>query len=335
MKRILQLALSLGLFGLTTTAAMAGGTLYFGLSQEPPSLDTVLQPGTAARTVKLAIHRGLVNYGIDGKIVPELAESYDISPDAKEITFHLRQATFHDGSPVTATDVKASLDRILDPNGKAAFRGELSNISKIDVLDEKTVKLSMAKPSVAVIAFLALPESAIVPAAWLQKNASNPNASPIGAGPFQFVSWTRGREIVVKKFPGYYKKGIPDLDEVHYVFYSDENTRVNALKSGDVDIIEYVPYKDSADLEKGPNTELLKTSGPFMGLQFNTKFEPFSKPEVRQAIAYAVDRSSIINTAFNGLGQPIYGLPIPKGYMGYSDAEANYFKYDVQKPRNC
>jgi glutathione transport system substrate-binding protein len=70
-----------------------------------------------------------------------------------------------------------------------------------------------------------------------------------------------------------------------------------------------------------------------MGLQFNTKFEPFSKPEVRQAIAYAVDRSVIINTAFNGLGTPIYGLAIPKGYMGYSDDKTNYFSHDVEKAK--
>lgn len=108
---------------------------------------------------------------------------------------------------------------------------------------------------------------------------------------------------------------------------------MNALKSGDVDIIDYVPAKDAADLAKGPETELLRNTGPFMGVQFNTKFEPFSKPEVRQAIAYAVDRSTIINTAFNGLGSPIYGLAIPQGYMGYSDAKANYFSHDIEKAK--
>ncbi len=318
---------------LTSSVALAGGTLYFGLSGEPSTLDTIIQPGTAGRTVKLAIHRGLVNYGVDGKISPELAESYDISPDAKEYTFHLRKATFHDGSPVTAADVKASLARILDPQGKAAFRNELSIISNIETPDEKTVKLVLSKPSVALIDYLALPESVIVPAAWLQRNAGNPTASPIGAGPFKFVRWTRGREIVVEKYAGYYKAGKPELDEVHYVFYGDENTRVNALKSGDVDIIEYVPAKDAASLRQGPDTQLLSVNGPFMGLQFNTKFEPFSKPEVRQAIAYAVDRSVIINTAFNGLGAPIYGLPIPEGYMGYSASKANYFSHDIEKAK--
>ncbi|KGE00235.1 ABC transporter substrate-binding protein [Rhizobium sp. YS-1r] len=333
MKRILQMALAAGLLGLMTTTALAGGTLYFGLSAEPSTLDTIIQPGTAGRTVKLAMHRGLVNYGIDGKISPELAENYEISPDAKEYTFHLRDAKFHDGSPVTAADVKASLERILDPKGKGAFRNELSIISGIDTPDVKTVKLKLSQPSVSLMGYLALPESVIVPAAWLAKNADNATASPIGAGPFQFVNWTRGREIVVKKFPGYYKQGKPDLDEVHYVFYGDENTRVNALKSGDVDIIEYVPAKDATALEKGPDTELLTMNGPFMGLQFNTKFEPFSKPEVRQAIAYAVDRSVIINTAFNGLGTPIYGIAIPEGYMGYSAEKANYFSHDIDKAK--
>lgn len=333
MQRFLRLALASSFLGLTATAVLADGTLYFGLSGEPSTLDTVVQPGTSGRTVKLAIHRGLVNYGIDGKISPELAESYDVSPDAKEFTFHLRAAKFHDGSDVTAADVKASLEHMLDPAGKAAFRNELSIISKIETPDQKTVKLTLSKPSVALVDYLALPESVIVPAAWLAKNANNPTATPIGAGPFKFATWTRGREIVVEKFDGYYKQGKPDLDEVHYVFYSDENTRVNALKSGDVDIIDYVPAKDAADLEKGPETQLLRNTGPFMGLQFNTKFEPFSKPEVRQAIAYAVDRSAIINTAFNGLGSPIYGIAIPKGYMGYSDAKANYFKHDVAKAK--
>lgn len=202
-----------------------------------------------------------------------------------------------------------------------------------EVPDEKTVKLTLSSPSVALIDYLALPESVIVPAAWLAKNADNLTASPVGAGPFKFAGWTRGREIVVKKYDGYYKPGKPDLDEVHYVFYSDENTRVNALKSGDVDIIDYVPAKDAADLEKESDTELLRNTGPFMGLQFNTKFEPFSKPEVRQAVAYAVDRSVIINTAFNGLGSPIYGIAIPKGYMGYSEAKANYFSHDIEKAK--
>jgi len=333
MKIVRKLGLATGLLALMSTTALAEGSLWFGLSAEPPTLDTVVQPGTAARTVKLAIHRGLVNYGIDGKISPELAESYEISPDAQTYTFHLRDAKFHDGTPVTAADVKATFEHILDPNGKAAFRNELSIIDTIETPDDNTVILKLRSPSVALIGYLALPESVIVPAAWLAANADNPTATPIGAGPFQFASWTRGQEIVLEKFDGYYKEGKPALDDVHFVFYGDENTRVNALKSGDVDIIDYVPAKDAESLKAGPGTQLLSTYGPFMGLQFNTQFEPFSKPEVRQAIAYAVDRDAIINTAFNGIGAPIWGIAIPEGYMGYSEAKKDYFTHDIAKAK--
>lgn len=332
MKIIRKLGLAAGLLALMSSTALAEGSLWFGLSAEPPTLDTVVQPGTAARTVKLAIHRGLVNYGIDGKISPELAESYEISPDAMTYTFHLRDAKFHDETPVTAADVKASFEHILDPNGKAAFRNELSIIDAIETPDDKTVVLKLKSPSVALIGYLALPESVIVPAAWLEANKDNPTATPIGAGPFKFSEWTRGQEIVVEKFDDYYKPGKPSLDDVHFVFYGDENTRVNALKSGDVDIIDYVPAKNAESLKTG-GTELLSTYGPFMGLQFNTHFEPFSKPEVRQAIAYAVDRSAIINTAFNGIGAPIWGIAIPEGYMGYSEAKKDYFSHDVEKAK--
>lgn len=332
MKIIRKLGLATGLLALTATTALAEGSLWFGLSAEPPTLDTVVQPGTAARTVKLALHRGLVNYGIDGKISPELAESYEISPDAQTYTFHLRDAKFHDETPVTAADVKATFEHILDPTGKAAFRNELSIIETIDTPDDKTVVLHLKSPSVALIGYLALPESVIVPAAWLEANKDNPTAEPVGAGPFKFSEWTRGQEIVLEKFDDYYKEGKPALDELHFAFYGDENTRVNALKSGDVDIIDYVPAKDAESLKTG-GTQLLSTYGPFMGLQFNTRFEPFSKPEVRQAIAYAVDRSAIINTAFNGIGAPIWGIAIPEGYMGYSEAKKDYFSHDVEKAK--
>lgn len=332
MKIIRKLGLATGLLALTATTALAEGSLWFGLSAEPPTLDTVVQPGTAARTVKLALHRGLVNYGIDGKVSPELAESYEISPDAQTYTFHLRDAKFHDETPVTAADVKATFEHILDPNGKAAFRNELSIIETIDTPDDKTVVLHLKSPSVALIGYLALPESVIVPAAWLEANKDNPTAEPVGAGPFKFSEWTRGQEIVLEKFDDYYKEGKPELDELHFAFYGDENTRVNALKSGDVDIIDYVPAKDAESLKTG-GTQLLSTYGPFMGLQFNTHFEPFSKPEVRQAIAYAVDRSAIINTAFNGIGAPIWGIAIPEGYMGYSEAKKDHFSHDVEKAK--
>ncbi|WP_201841439.1 ABC transporter substrate-binding protein [Microvirga zambiensis] len=313
--------------------AADGGTLYFGLSGEPSTLDSTINAGTPARTIRLAIHRGLVNYGPDGKLSQELAQSYDVSPDALTYTFKLRDAKFHDGSPVTAQDVKASIERITAADSKATYRNELGVIKSIETPDAKTVKVTLSKPFVPLIHYLALPESAIVPAAWIKDHGKDPNATPIGAGPFKFSAWERGRELTVEKFDGYYKKGKPHLEDVHYVFYADENTRVNALKSSDVDIIDYVPWKDASSIEADSNLKLASTSGPFMMLQFNTKFEPFSKPEVRQAVSYAIDRAAVINTAFNGRGAPLFGVAIPEGYMGYSKEKADFFKHDVSKAK--
>jgi glutathione transport system substrate-binding protein len=147
------------------------------------------------------------------------------------------------------------------------------------------------------------------------------------------VNWARGQEIVLRKYPGYYKPGKPALDEIHFAFTADDDTRVNALRSGDVDIIEYVPWKDIPTLKANPNIRIVSTVGPFMMLQLNTHFAPFSHPEVRQAISYAINRSVIIDTAFNGVGTPIYGLAIPKGYLGYDPANDNYFSYDPAKAK--
>lgn len=314
--------------------AAEGGTVYYGLNSEPPSLNTIVNAGTASRTVRLAIHRGLFNYAADGSISNELAENYEISPDARTYTFHLRDAKFHDGSPVTANDVKATLEWITLDGGKATYRTELSNIGSIDTPDEKTVVIVVKEPFIPFLHYLALPESAILPAAWIKANYGDPNAVPdIGAGPFKLVNWERGREIVVEKFPEYYKEGLPHLDSVHYQFFSNEDTRTNALKSGEADLVDYMPWKDMASIDASSDLHTQCTTGPFMALQFNTSVEPFSKPEVRQAIAYAIDRQAVINAGFEGVGTPIFGLPIPEGYLGYSDEMANYFSYDPEKAK--
>ena len=336
MKRIIYVFLLSLTLGLTCggTAHAAGKTLYFGLSGEPSTMDPFIMTGTTFRTVKLTIFRGLVNYGVDGKLSPELAQSYDISPDGKVITFHLRDAKFHDGSAVTANDVKATFDHITAPDSTASFRGHFEVLDHIDVIDPKTVRFTLKQPSVSFIHYVALPEAVIVPAAWLAAHKHDAGtATPIGAGPFRFVRWTRGRELVVKKFDGYYKKDKPYVDEIVFNFYSDENTRVNAVKSGDVDIIDYVPARSLAELQKGPDVKVQSTLGPFMELVFNMHVKPLANPDVRRAIALAVDRDAIVKTALDGVGTPIWGVAIPRGYVGYSEAKQHFYELDIPRAK--
>ncbi|OLS35417.1 ABC transporter substrate-binding protein [Bacillus sp. MRMR6] len=311
----------------------SGGSLTFGLAAEPTTMDPYMQNGTHGRTVKLAIFRGLYNYNEKGELEAELAESYTSNDDLTAYTFTLRDAKFHNGDPVTAEDIKYTFDRIINPDSKATFKTELSIIDNIVVEGDKTVTFNLKEPSAPFVHFTALPESVIVSKSYTEANIDDIATKPMGAGPFKFASWTQGSKIIVEKFEDYYKEGQPYLDKIEFQFYSEENTRVNALRAGDVDLIETVPWKDAESIGKTDNLKLASANGPFMALQFNTDFEPFSKPEVRKAIAYGIDRNAILNTAFSGRGKPIYGMATLEGYMGYDEKYTKYFEHDVKKAK--
>jgi len=311
----------------------SGGSLTFGLAAEPTTMDPYIQNGTHGRTVKLAIFRGLYNYNEKGELEAELAESYTANDDLTSYTFKLRDAKFHNGDPVTAEDVKYTFERILDPESGATFKTELSIIDSIEVDGDKTITFNLSEPSAPFVHYTALPESVIVSKSYTEANIDDIATKPMGAGPFKLVSWTQGSNIIVEKFEDYYKEGQPYLDEIEFQFYTEENTRVNALRAGDVDLVETVPWKDTESIGNTDNLKLESANGPFMALQFNTDFEPFSKPEVRQAIAYAIDRNAIINTAFSGRGEPIYGMATLEGYMGYDEKFTTYFEHNIEKAK--
>jgi len=304
-----------------------------GLSNEPAKFDPHVTTGTAGRTVQLLVYRGLYNYGKEGKLVPELAESYQVGEDRKTYTFKLRQATFHNGDPVTAEDVKFSIERILDEKTGATFRSLLSIVEKVEAVDPTTVRITLKAPAAPFIHYLALPEMAIVSKKWVTEKGADFAASPMGAGPYTFKEWKKGQSITLEAFKGFYKPGLPKTPTIRYTFLADENARVTALRGGDVDLIEYVPWKDIGSIEGDSALQLLSTKGPFMGLIFNTAVKPFSDPRVRQAIAYTIDRQAIIDTAFNGRGYPIFGLAMPESSLAYDPKFDNYFKVDLDKAK--
>lgn len=310
-----------------------GGDITFGLAEEPDTLEAYMQNGTHGRTVKLALARGLYNYNEDGELQPELAEDYEVNEDATSYTFHLRDASFHNGDPVTAEDVKYTFERILADDSTATFKSELSMIDEIVVEDDTTITFHLSEPSAPFVHYTAIPESVIVSKSWTEENSDQLDTDFMGAGPFKLVEWQQGSHITVEKFDDYYKENKPQLDEITFEFYTEENTRVNALRSGEVDIVETVPWKDVESLEQLDTVKLDSKNGPFMKLQFNTDVEPFDDPDVRKAIAYGIDREAILNTAFSGRGTPIYGMAILDGYLGYDDRFTDYYEHDPEKAK--
>lgn len=302
--------------------------LIFGLSSYPPNLFPWANAGTAAATAKLAMHRGLLGFDPQGKLRGELAESWERDPKDGAWVFHLRQAKFHNGNPVTAADVAYTFDQVGGATSTAYLRTEMQNIARLETPDPRTVRIHTKQPDVVLPLLMAsnyLPICA--------KGSADHHGLGVGAGPFIPVSHERGVAVEFKAFPDYYRPGLPKLKALRMAAYQDENLRVAALQSGDVDLIEYVPWQSMGTIEKDPKLELQTTDGPFMYLTFNGKVHPFGDARVRLAIAHAIRREDIVKAAFFGRGSPLEGVPIPKGSPFYDDKLAHGWTYDPAKAK--
>jgi glutathione transport system substrate-binding protein len=328
-------------FGVMPQSALAADAtqkaeeLVVGISSDPATLEPMIQSGQAIRLIKMCLYRGLVAYQADGTIGMEVADSYTVADDNKTYTFKIKEnAKFHDGSSITAEDVKFSMERILDETVGATFRIDFSSVlDYCEVVDEKTVKIILKEPSAPFLDYLTLPESVIVSKTWCESHGNDLNSNPMGSGPYVFDSWDKGREIVVKAFDGFYKPGKPESPVIRFVVAPDDTTRVNALRTGEVDLIDYVPAIEVIAMSGDPNFTVDISEAPFMCLQVNCTDGPLAKPEVRQAIAYAVDRKGVIDAAFMGRGTEIFGFPSRVGQNGYDGKYDNYFSFDPEKAK--
>ncbi|MHB8644726.1 MAG: ABC transporter substrate-binding protein [Thermomicrobiales bacterium] len=311
-----------------------GGTLTYGLSADPPNLDPQVSKGAAAQTVKELVYNNLLRYWRGGKIQPDLAESYEMV-DPQTFRFKLRSGvTWHDGSPFTADDVKFSYERILDAKTGADRRTALNTIDKVVVDDPLTVRFMLKQPDGAFIYNVALPAAAIVSKKFVE-GGGNLDKTMMGTGPYKFDSREPGVKLTLVKNPSYFRSGLPYLDKVVFVPYPDDNTRVNAMKGGTVNIIDYVPWKDMDFFVKSSDMQLVSASeSAFMCLIYNTKQKPFDDPKVRRAFGYAIDRQNIVDTVFFGRGSTITGGLLPSNSLAYDASLKNTYTYDPDKAKS-
>lgn len=303
----------------------AAKTLRYGLSSYPPNLRPWESTGSAAGTVKMMLHRGLVGYDAAGKLAPELAESW--KADETSYTFVLRAgAKFHNGDPVTSADVKHSLEAITAANSTAYLRADLGIVASIETPDARTIRLVLKHPSATLPYILAGYNGAIV------STKSTPD-NIIGAGPYTLGALERGTRVRVERFDGFYKKDRPRMAAIDFIAYADENLRVAALQSGDVDIIEYVPAASMDTIESNKALALQGTSGPFMDLLFNVTKPPFNDPRVRQALGFAVNSEDIVKAAFNGKGAPLYQMPVPEGTLFSKPVDGGHWSFNPERAK--
>jgi len=346
-------------------AARTPGVLRFGLSAYPPTLAPWANAGTAAGTVQALMNRGLVGYAPDGSLQPEMAESWAAEGEATWV-FRLREATWHNGEPVTSEQIKWNFEQVAGEKSAAYLRVQCQEIAKIETPDARTVKLVMKAPNATVPLMLA---TYFMPMIYPDSNAGG--AQAVGAGPFVLKNAERGVGLELEAHAKYYKPGLPKLKAIRLTAYADENLRVAALQAGDVDLIEYVPWQSMAAIEADPRLVLQTTEGPYMFLMFNGKAGPMADKRVRQAIAHAIRRDEVVKAqyrsvrrfprssdstpqaayplplvhltalterywvkaAFFGRGAPLEGLPLAKGSPYFDEARSHAQAYDPAKSR--
>ncbi|MBW7885660.1 MAG: hypothetical protein H3C34_24135, partial [Caldilineaceae bacterium] len=312
-----------------------GGILTYGLVGDPPSLDPHIQKGAADATVKNMVYSRLITWDRSMHLAPELAESWTVVDDTT-IQFKLREGVkFHNGAELTADDVVFSFQRIQDPDLGASAAGSFVGMT-FEALDPYTVQVKLEAPNAAIFQNMARTDALIVSKEWVEGGA-DVNQEMMGTGPFKYVGREPNVSFEVERFDDYFRAPLPYLDGIKFVPYSDETAKSTAIRTGEIDFIDYVPWIDMDEIERLANEGQLKfysdKEALFMTLYMNGSEPPFNNKLVRQAVSWAIDREAVGLSIFFGRGKPMTGSFIPESFLGYDPSLDGTYGYDPEKAK--
>lgn len=304
--------------------------IVVGLVLEPPHLDpTAGAAGAIDEVVYANVFEGLTRFGPDGEILPALASDWEISEDGLTYTFHLQEGvTFHDGQPLTAQDVVFSFTRAMAADSVNAQKNLFASIAEVEAADDLTAVVRLEQPNGSLLFNLAWGDAAIVSEATAETNTSN----PVGTGPFRFVRWMQGDSIVLERNADYW--GEPaKLERATFRFIDDPSAAFAAMMAEDVDTFPIYPSPETLPLlDADPRFVAVigSTEGETL-LAMNNRRAPLDDILVRQAIAHAIDRQTIIDGAMFGYGVPI-GTHFAPHHPAYVDL-TELSNYDPERSR--
>jgi peptide/nickel transport system substrate-binding protein len=287
---------------------------------------------------------GGVPYYDRDKFKPELAE--DMNVGDMSVTFRLKKkAKFHDGAPVSAKDVKWSLDRAVSVGGFPTFQmsaGSLTKPEQFVVVDDNTVRVDFAKKDRLTIPDLAVIVPCVVNSELVKKNASEKDPwgleytkqQTAGSGAYKVAKWTAGTEVIMERNDEWVGGPMPKIKRVIWRMVPQAGNRRALLERGDADISYELPYKDFQELKAAGKLDIV--SLPFSnGIQYigmNVTRPPFDNPKVRQAVAYAMPYQKIMDAVLFGLANPMFGAPASKATEVAWPQPTKYFT-DVTKAK--
>jgi oligopeptide transport system substrate-binding protein len=316
---------------------------------EPPTLDPALTQDATSATYIEEIFSGLVTLNQDLEVVPDIADSWELSDDGTTYTFYLRDdVKFHDGKPVTAQDFKYSIERACDPatgsvvadtylgdivGAQAKLRGQADEVSGVVVVDDHTLEITIDSPKAYFLAKLTYPTAFVVD----QENVEGPvqpwTDKPNGTGPFRLAEYELGLRIVLERNEAYYGTLKPALERVNFVLAG--GSAMTMYETGELDAVPV----DLTDIERvldpsNPLNKELSITVPTLSIYyigFNVQKPPFDDQKVRQAFNYAIDKDKYVEVVWKKMQIKAEGI-LPPGMPGYNENLQGY-PYDPEKAR--
>ncbi|MBM7573461.1 glutathione ABC transporter substrate-binding protein [Aquibacillus albus] len=281
-----------------------------------------------SNAVQSAMLEGLLTEE-DGKVVPLLAESFEVNDDATEFTFKLREdVTFHDGAPFNAEAVKINFDRIRNPdNSLRLYSRGFSGIVEIEVIDEFNIKVILESPNSSMLTKF-VSASMISPQVIEDGDVTK---NPVGTGPYKFTEWVQGDHLTIELFEDYWNEDSATVKKITYMPVPENGSRVAMLKTGEADFIFPVPTQNIEELENDESIVVENSQSTIANyISLNTMKEPFDDVRVRQALNYAIDIDAFINVVMGGLASPL-DSNIPNTIRNYQ--QQDLYSYDPEKAK--
>jgi peptide/nickel transport system substrate-binding protein len=318
------------LVGLPVLSAAGEHTLTLALESNPTNIDPRFGTDVNSARVYQIVCNGLIRKDPKSNLIPDLAERWE-NPDEKTYIFYLRKGIkFHDGTELTAEDVKYTFESILNPEMNSPKAGAYKKIQSVEMLDPYTIKFSLSEPFSP---FLIEMTQQIVPKkATEEQEGKRFTTRLIGTGPFKFVEWKQDEQVVFEANPDYFE-GTPKVGKIVFKIIPDETVRFFELKQGGVDLVQDAVPPDMIPIAE--QTEglavIARESIKIQYLGFNLEDPILKNVKVRQAMAYAIDRQTIIDYLLNGQASLATGLLSPANWA--YEPEVRTYNYDVEKAK--
>jgi oligopeptide transport system substrate-binding protein len=320
-----------------------------GGGSDPPTLDPQLSGDATSAEYIVEIFSGLVTLDKDLKVVPDIAERWEMSPDGKVYTFYLRKnAQFHNGKPVRAQDFKWSFERACDYRTRSTtadtymgdivgckdkLRGKATEVSGVKVSDDYTLQLTIDQPRAYFLSKLTYPTAFVLDQENVERGGRTWTDKPNGTGPFKLAEYRLGELIVLERNDAYYRDPKPQLKRVNYILSGGSAMIMYEQGQLDMTPVGLNDMERVTDPTNPLNKELkiIPTMSVFY-IGMNVKQPPFDDPKVRQAFSYALDRQKIIDVVYKKTVPVAEGI-VPPTMPDYKDTDLKPLDYNLDKAK--